>query len=330
MATLVTGGTGFIGANIVKALAQRGHQVISLDIEPVIDLLRRTLGPYDEQVTWVQGDAVDKGVLGKVAASAEIDKIVHCAVFTPYDDDEYNHCRRVIDVNLEATANVLDLARQTGAKRFIYISSIALYPYNTPTDEPFREDMLVKPQGLYGITKYASEGLTERYGQLYGFETASLRLGHNWGPMERLTPYRAYMCLPYEWVGKAVRGEPIEPSPFGSGITKGRRLGLEHPYVYDTAACVGVVLDAPSLKYPVYNISSGHRVSLHDMVSAMREAYPDVKFAGPIPEEDPSKPLGVSWDLTRMREDLDFTPKYDLVSGLKDYINWRLTYNFME
>ncbi len=329
MATLVTGGTGFIGANIVKALVERGHQVVSLDIEPVVDLLRNTLGTYDKQVTWLQGDILDKGALEKAASSANIDKIVHCATFSPYGDDEYNHCRRVIDINMEGTVNMLDLARQVGVKRFIYMSSVAVYTYNTPTDVPFREDMPLEPKGLYPITKFASEGLTERYSQLYGFEAASMRLSHNWGPMERVTPYRARMCLPYEWAAKAARGEPIEPTPFGSGRTEGRRLGLEHPYVYDTAACVGVALDAPKLKYSAYNISSGHRITLHEMVAAMREAYPAVKFVEPIPEEDASKPLGVSWDLGRMKDDLDYTPKYDLISALRDYINWRLKHNFL-
>ena len=330
MATLVTGGTGFIGSNIVRDLAERGHEVVSLDILPVDDLVHRNRGPWAGQVTWIQGDIVDPRILEQVAARGPIDNIIHNATYTPYGSIEGHDSRRVFDINLVGTVNLLDLARQLAVHRFLYISSAGVYQEEPASDQPLGEDKPLKPRGIYGVTKYASEGLTARYGQLYGFETASMRLAQNWGPMERVTPYRSRMSLPYEWVGKAVRGELIQASAFGHGITEGRRFGVEHPYARDTAAAVSLAVEAPSLSYPVYNISTGHRVSLHEMISAIREAHPEVKFADPIPEEDASEPLGPSLDVTRMVEDLGFVPRYDLVSGLRDYIEWRHTFQFMD
>ena len=330
MATLITGGTGTIGSNIVRELASRGHEVISLDIERVSELGLRDVEPWAGQVTWVQGDIVDKGALERVAATANIDKIIHNAAYTPYGDAEKDDWRRVVEINLEGTANMLDLARRLAVKRFLDIGSAGVYAGSRPGDQPFDEDTPLNPRNTYGITKVASEGLTRRYGELHGLDTATLRLSQNWGPMERETPYRTRMAIPYVWARCAVRGEPIEASPFGSGITEGRLFNVEMPYVRDTAACMAVALDAPKLSHQVYNIGTGHPIGLHEMVAAMREACPEATFVEPIPQEDASIEHRRILDVTRMREDLGFVPKYDIVSGLRDYIKWRRDINFMD
>ena len=79
MATLVTGGTGFIGSNIVIELAKHGEQVVSLDIIPPDDLLQKNLDPWTDKVSWIQGDILDKEILQKAAAPGNIEKIVHAS-----------------------------------------------------------------------------------------------------------------------------------------------------------------------------------------------------------------------------------------------------------
>ncbi len=330
MATLVTGGTGTIGSNIVRELASRGQEVISLDIEPVSEVGLRDVAPWTEQVTWLQGNIVDKGELEKVAALGNIDNIIHNAAYTPYGGSEKGDWRRVFEINLEGTANMLDLARRVAVKRFIFISSIGVYAGSHQKDKPSNEDMLVNPRNTYGITKIASEGLTRRYGELFDLETVTLRLSQNWGPMERVTPYRLHMAIPYGWTRSAVRGEPIEAAPFGSGITEGRTFNVEMPYVRDTAACIAIVLDAPKLSHQLYNIGTGHPIGLHEMVAAMREACPEATFVEPIPREDASSKDRWVLDVSRMKEYLGFILKHDLVSGLKDYIAWRRELDFMD
>src|SRR5581483_4253303 len=88
MATLVTGGTGFIGVNVVRELAAHGHAVVSIDVGPPDALTHRFLEPWRERVTWVTGDVLDAALLERVAADHPIERIVHAAAYTPYGDQE--------------------------------------------------------------------------------------------------------------------------------------------------------------------------------------------------------------------------------------------------
>ena len=337
MAVLVTGGTGFTGTNIARELAENDLEVISIDIVPPDAMVQRYLEPWSQRVTWVTGDIAEKAGMEAASAYFNIDSIVHCATYTAYGDTESKNGRRLCDVNLQSTLNVLDLARRLEVKRVIYISSMAVYGAGPFGNQPLKEDIPLKTEdyganrtGFYSITKIASEMLTQRYGHLYGFETASIRMAQNWGPIERVTPYHSRVSLPNQWVGMAMRGEPIKASPNGTGIAEGRTFGTDHIYIKDTAAATRLMLEAPALKFPVYNISLGRPLYLSDMISAIREAYPAVKFVEPLPEMDPAKENGRVLNVDRMREDLGFAPKYDMVSSLRDFIEWRQTYGFLD
>ncbi len=325
MATLVTGGTGFVGCNIVRVLAARGHQVISLDIAPPDDMVRKYLDPWKGKVTWIQSDILDRSALEEVAASHDIEKIVHAAVYTGTRADiEKSNSHRVVDINISGTINVLDTARRLSVKRFLYVSSGGVYAGKRLADEPLREEMALFPINLYDISKYACEMLTKRYGDLHGFNTVSVRLSSPYGPMERVTGHRAVMSLVYDWTGRALRSEPIDLSR----TTPDR----DYTYVLDTATAIATVLDAPSLNHGVYNIGRGRKVTLDEMTTAMKQVYPAVKFIEPSPEvqKAPAPRYGRGpMDISRLRE-LGYAPEHDIAAGLREYIAWREEFSFRD
>ena len=326
MATLVTGGTGFVGANIVRDLASNGHQVVSFDINEPDELLREFLGDASYHATFVQGDIVNPASVERLASSHFIDKIVHAAVYTVNREAlEIERSRDVIAINIEGTANLLELARTQRVTRFVYVSSGAVYGSALPGDQTLNEDTPPAPSNLYGITKFASEMLTRRYGELHEISTASVRLSTPYGPMERVTGHRAVMSVFYDWTGRAVRGESI--------TAKEMDQGRDYTYIADIAEGLRAVLDAPVLPHGLYNITAGKWVTFQEILDQVVELSPSTQVVTPDASE-----AGTGSDSYgrgplsghRLFDDLGWTARYDLKAGLADYLQWRVDADFLD
>jgi nucleoside-diphosphate-sugar epimerase len=326
MVTLVTGGTGFVGAAIVKELAARGHEVVSLDVMPDDSLVHGFLGALDSRVTFVTGDILDTAGLDSLRAAYTIDRVVHAAVFTVNRTDrETARSKDILDINLTGTGNLLELARLADVERFVYISSGAAYGLTRDPDQTYNEDDPPQPGNLYGITKFASECLARRYGQLHGFSAVSLRVSTPYGPMERVTGHRDNMSTPYQWTGQMLRGEPIaiDHSDHGRDLT----------YVVDTGSAVAAVVDAPALPHDLYNITNGVPVTGGQIQRQLAELYPEVQLVESNAQEHAGAALGPTRGPLsgyRLWHDLGWTPQYDLAAGLTDYVQWRRESGFLD
>ncbi|MCH7843390.1 MAG: NAD(P)-dependent oxidoreductase [Chloroflexi bacterium] len=324
MVTLVTGGTGFVGANIVRDLARNGHRVVSFDINGPDRLLQEFMGESAPAVTFVRGDIVDRASVERLGQEHQIEKIVHAAVYTVNREDlETERSRDVIAINLEGTANLLELARTQRVSRFVYVSSGAVYGRALPGDQTLNEETPPAPENLYGITKFASEMITRRYGELHGISTVSVRLSTPYGPMERVTGHRAVMSVFYDWTGRAVRGESITAEDMGQG--------RDYTYVADIADGIRTVLDAPSLSHGLYNITTGIWVTYQEILDGVIELSPATQVVTPAAGSANAGaysrgPLSGH----RLFNDLQWTPKYDLKAGLADYIQWRKDSDFLD
>ena len=316
--TLVTGATGFVASNIVKALVQRGHEVVAYDIVAPSDLLKRYVAPWGDRITFVQGDILDVDALDRVFASFPINKVIHAAAYTGGGDAD---TRRMIQINVIGTINVLDLAREKGVDRFLYVSSRAVY-LGLKSTEPKNEDKLGSPDNLYGLSKVVCESIVERYHDIHDMDTVSVRLGGPYGPMEQPNEYRGSTSPLFTWTGKALRGEPIELQP----------MLVADIYVMDVANGLCTVLDAPSLPHRVYNLARATGTSTKEMVDAFLEVCPDAKFVGPIPEDPELIEIMevMRMDVSRIKDDLGVEATTDPVTGLNAYFQWRRENDFTE
>ena len=326
MATLVTGGTGFVGANIVKDLANNGHDVVSFDINGPDQLLQQFIGEAASKITFIQGDIVDSASIQLLGQRHQIDKIVHAAVYTVNRTAlEIERSRDVIAINLEGTANLLELARTQKVTRFVYVSSGAAYGTALPSDQTLNEETPPAPDNLYGITKFSSEMITRRYGELHGLSTVSVRLSTPYGPMERVTGHRAVMSVFYDWIGRAVRGTTISPQDLAGG--------RDYIYISDIANGIRTVLDATSLPHNLYNITTGIWVTYQQILDAVVELSPETVFE--VPPLRPADSVGEGYSRGplsghRLFEDLRWTPKFELKEGLADYFKWRKYSGFLD
>jgi UDP-glucose 4-epimerase len=151
MQVLVTGGSGFLGAWIVKRLTNSGHQIRIFDIAANKSLVREIAGAAAEQVEWRTGDIIETNQVHDAAEGC--DAIVHLAgILTP-------DCRtdpiRGAKINLIGTLNVFETARRRGIGRIVYTSSAAVYG---PTD-----GHTPCPDTHYGAFKLACEGSARAY-----------------------------------------------------------------------------------------------------------------------------------------------------------------------
>ena len=333
MATLVTGGTGFVGANIVRQLARAGHEVVSYDVAPASDLVRNFLSQWADSITFVQGDARDREAVEGLAGAHGIDNIIHAVTYTVNQHAlEVERARDVVGINVGGLANVLELARLAGVQRLLYVSSGAAYGVAAGTDLTYSEDMPVAPDSMYGITKYAGELITRRYGELYGLSTVSVRLSTPYGPMERVTGHRAVMSALYQWTGQAVRGEPLSVQ----GESVDPRDGRDYTYVTDIARGLQTVLEAPELPHDLYNLTAGVWLTYREILAAVAELEPESGLAPETGDGDAMDAATASVSSRgplsghRLWHDLGWQPQYDLRAGLTDYLQWRRESGFTD
>lgn len=318
MTTLVTGGAGFVASNIVRMLAKQGEQVVAFDIAPPSDLLLTYIKPWANKVTFIQGDILNRIDL-EMTHEHGITKIVHAAVFTGIlPHIEAGRSKDIVDINMMGTTNVLELASLLSVKRFIYVSSGSVYGDDHP-DPVVTEASIPRPHSLYAVTKYASELVTRRYGELHNFPTVSVRLGSPFGPMEQVTGHRANQSLLKEWTGNIVRGLPVKVGD--------QSVERSFTYVLDIAGGICAVVNAPSLSYDLYNVSTGDKTSLMQIIEVLRELHPDLQVLDRV-DVGPPPHGGKFMKSERLITDLEFCPQYDLRSALKEYLDWRRTNNF--
>ena len=140
---LLTGGAGFLGINLTRYLLRRDHDVASLDIEDFAY-------PERDQIDDIVGDIRDRAIVDRAMDGA--DYVVHAAAALPlYPPDE------IYTTDIDGTRNVIDSAKQHGVKRFVHISSTAVY--GIPESHPVREDDPRIGVGPYGEAKVQAEDI---------------------------------------------------------------------------------------------------------------------------------------------------------------------------
>jgi nucleoside-diphosphate-sugar epimerase len=333
MAVLITGVTGFVMSNLAARWLrdEPNGQVVGIDLAAPDDLAARFFAPVRERLHALTGDVRDMSVLGALAENFPITHIVHGAAVTPHApkgepgqrDLEYEDPRRVLEVNLLGTIGLLELARHLPAlQRFVYVSSGSVYGDSGPATPgtPLPEDGYVDPRALYPISKYASELIVRRYGEMFGFSTVSVRLSGVYGPMDRDTPGRHYRCIPYRVAHLALQGKPIRANTV-DGVG-------DYIHAGDVARALTAILKAPRLRYDTYNIAYGATAMLRELIGYAAELLPGTRYeitgeaeADIVQSPDRSEGRWGAYDIGRLRAEFGWQPR-PLRDGFHDYIRW--------
>jgi UDP-glucose 4-epimerase len=296
---LVTGGAGFIGSNLVRALVERGDAVRVLDNFSTgnranlggleVEVVEGELRSYERVHNAVRGVEVvyHLGALGSVPRSVQ-DPLTSSAV------------------NIEGTLNVLLAARDEGIRRVVFSSSSSIY--GTRRELPVKEDMAPDPISPYGVAKLAAERYCVSFSRVYhSFETVVLRLFNVFGP--RQSPFSQYAAVVPLFLTAVSRGEPVTIDGDGE-------QSRDFTYVANVVDATIRAADVPDVNGRIFNVSAGAPATVNELADTIG------RILGKPVERDHAPPrpgdIRASWaDTSEARELLGYEPRIGLEEGLR-------------
>jgi UDP-glucose 4-epimerase len=298
---LVTGGAGFIGSNLVRALLARGDDVRVLDnfstgnranlagLGRDVELVEGELRSYERVHNAVRGVELvfHLGALGSVPRSVQ-DPLTSGAV------------------NVEGTLNVLLAARDEGVRRVVFASSSSIYG-NQP-ELPLREAMSPDPISPYGVAKLAAERYCVSFTRVYSsFETVVLRYFNVFGP--RQDPRSQYAAVVPLFVTAIAAGKPV--TIFDDG-----EQSRDFTYIDNVVAANLLAADADGVSGWIFNISSGAPATVNELTETIGRLLDKAVERRYLPARPGD--LRNSWaDVSEARAVLGFEPSVSLDEGLR-------------
>jgi CDP-glucose 4,6-dehydratase len=309
---LVTGGRGFVGAWLCRALLDRGVAVVSLD--------RRTprerpstlaLLGIDGNVAEQAGSLVDRALLDRVLAEHDVDTVFHLAAETivgKVRDDP----AAAFDTNVRGTWTVLEACRDRGVERVVFASSDKAY--GAHDELPYREDFALRPTAPYEASKAAADLIARSYWPSYGLPVAVTRFANIYGGgdlnFSRLVPEAA--CAAIDGRAPVLRSD-------GSPVR-------DLLYVEDAAAAYLAIADAlggDDVRGEAFNAGGERPYSVLEIVAAITRiagtgVEPDVRGAG-----NPDGEIDRQYvDAAKLRERCGWKPETGLEEGLGRALAW--------
>jgi UDP-glucuronate 4-epimerase len=314
---VVTGAAGFIGSHLGAALLARGARVVGIDnFDAFYDRAAKQAnleplarGPFE----LVEADIRDAEAMHGVFSRARPAATFHIAALAGVRPSIRDPARYAA-VNVEGTVNVLEAARRSNCRRFLFASSSSVYGNNRTV--PFSEsDPVDEPISPYAATKRAGELICHTYSHLYGMSVGCLRFFTVFGEAQR----------PDLAISRFMRliAEDRPVPMFGDGTTS-----RDYTYIGDIIEGVLAAERAVARQcaseggyFRIWNLGGSHPVALREMI----EAIGRVVGRAPRIERLPMQPGDVerTWaDLSRSRQELEFEPATPFEEGLRRQWAW--------
>ena len=306
MATyLVTGGAGFIGSNLVEALLARGERVRVIDNFSTGK--RENLAELSGDLTIIEGDITDLPAVQ--TAMRGVDYVLHQAAIASVQSSVRDPVA-TDRTNVLGTLHVLQAAHTAGVRRVVYAASSAAYGESAADKQ--REDLPTRPLSPYGVSKLAGELYCAAFYTVFGLETVALRYFNVFGP--RQDPNSEYSAVIPRFINALLAGH--QPVIYGDG-----EQTRDFTYIANVVDGNLRALVAPGAPGQTFNLATGDRVSLNQLVKALGEL-----LAAPVrPEYAPAR-LGdiraSSADIGRAQSVLGYAPVVDFNAGLEATLAW--------
>jgi UDP-glucose 4-epimerase len=301
---LITGGLGFIGTHVARALLDLGESCVVTRHRSA----RRTEFLADATGLFVEPlDITDPSSFAELGKRHPITSVVHLA-----GAGIGASALDALSLNTQGLVNVLRAAEDWGVSRVGVASTIGVY--GGVTDNPLREDAPLPM--VAGHTIPASKKIAEILGLCAagdsGFDVVNFRIAAIWGPLGRSrSPFFATPRL----VHAAVKGEDPGLAPYAED-------GIDMCYVKDCGRAIALLQTAARLNHDTYNVGNGYATTNGQVAAAVRAVVPEA-HASLHEGHDPAGPgEAIYLDTTRLQEDTGYRPAYDIERAVADYVGW--------
>ena len=309
---LITGGAGFIGSHLIDhLLAEDGWRVTVVDdfndfYDPSIKRKNVKTRLSNPNFELIEADIRDREALRRVFGETNFDCIVHLAARAGVRPS-LTEPHLYLETNVNGTMNLLELARSSGTKQFIFGSSSSVYGINNKV--PFSEDdPIFNPISPYAATKAAGELICHSYAHLYGLRIVCLRFFTVYGARQR--PDLAI----HKFAKLIAAGKPIPV--FGDGTTR-----RDYTYIDDIIAGVRAAIDYDQSNYEIINLGESRTVELRELISILENALGERAEIDWQPVQPGDVPQTFA-DITKARRLLGYNPQTQIEEGIKRFVEW--------
>jgi len=306
-AILITGGAGFLGEHLARALVLRGEKVVAYDnlsagfSEKFVDL--------GDRIKFIHGDILDLSYLIRTMMAESIKRVIHTAALVSFGPS-VEQPALTAKINIEGTVNMLEASRIVGVGRIVDISSEEVYgPFQY---EPADEDHPQAPAMPYAITKMAAEKYEQFFHRYFGMDVVIVRTSWVYGPgLPR-------MRVPRLFIENGLKGMPTY-------LENGGDYRVDQTYIEDFVQGTLLAFDADSPRSRVFNIASGKGHTFAETARMVERIIPGARITiGPGLLKHTGRvdaPQKGALDIERARSELGYQPRYDLFKGLQEYVD---------